>query len=86
MAYTRTVVITKRGPDYTVVIDETAEAATATEITLTTFPVVAGSVQLPYYGRVISRRSRLVSGSASTIDPILGQRSGQRLQDDLSHP
>lgn len=63
MAYNATVTLTHHGGrDYSIVINET-EAGAATEATIT---------GLPIKGRVVSQIAQLVSGTGTTIDPILG--------------
>ena len=63
MAYTPTVTITAVGSgDYVVQVSET-EAGTATEATIQ---------GLPPKGRIRAQIAQLVSGTGTTIDPVLG--------------
>lgn len=71
MAYTRTVTVTDAGHGrFEVLIDETADVAATSE---TTLAATSGTTEIPYYGRIISRRSILISGTGATIDPIVAE-------------
>ena len=61
MAYAAVISTTRKGNDYLIQITET-EAGAATE----------ASFQVPIRGRILRQQASLTAGTATTIDPILG--------------
>lgn len=63
MAYSNAITINHLGGrDYAITIQET-EAGAATEATIT---------GLPIKGQIVAQRAQLISGTATTVDPVLG--------------